>query len=77
MSSGILYVRCSAATPVSVVIKRRCETLHATLRTFLTNHRLVSVQFMLYYHEYEEEEEEEEEEMCLFNIVCRYTNSTM
>ena len=22
-------------------------------------------------------EEEEEEEMCLFNIVCRYTNSTM
>ena len=21
--------------------------------------------------------EEEEEEMCLFNIVCRYTNSTM
>ena len=23
------------------------------------------------------EEEEEEEEMCLFNIVCRYTNSAM
>ena len=24
-----------------------------------------------------EEEEEEEEEICLFNIVCRYTNSAM
>ena len=32
---------------------------------------------VLEYISYSTQEEEEEEEMCLFNIVCRYTNSAM